>query len=358
MKDRIRRKPAARSRAGALPAVLMTLLALLLATAPAAGRRVTVAQDSAGAAPDLAAALVQATLGDTLMLAPGVYTGTWDLVPGVSLIGAAGPDSTVMDAGAAGYVLRGAGLGENVVISGLTIRNGRGEGMDAPGGGIFLTGSSPVITNNVFVGHIGHAGAAICAVEQSHPIIAFNVFHDNRAEVGGAICARDDSSPLIYNNLIYDNVAVMGGGIACLGSAPMIARNTVFSNRAGEPGGGAVYLDSSRALISDNVMAENQGMGAICCANESAPSVRCNLMWKNSRGSAAGDCKDFIGVNLNRDGNPGFVSPEDRILWRRYAGDENKPCYEAAGASSWSPLDPPLVPESIITFWKLRHARG
>jgi hypothetical protein len=354
--ENVKRQATWLSRAGVVTVVLPVLAALLLAAAPASGRRMIVAHAPASGRPDLASALLEAAKGDTLVLSPGRYSGPWELADGVSILGAAGPDSTLLDAGGAGYVLRAAGIGEDVVISGLTIRSDAGE--TDGGGGILLTGSSPRITNNVFFGHHASTGAAICAEERSDPIIAFNVFHDNRADTGGAIAATDDSAPLIYNNLIYDNVAQTGGGVACIGSSPMIMRNTIYSNRAGEPGGGAVYLDASAALISGNVMAENQGMGAVYCADVSRASMRCNLLWKNSRGSAAGSCEDFVGVNLNREGNPGFVSPEDRVLWRRYAGDENKPCYEAAGASSWNPLDPPEVPESIITFWRLRRARG
>jgi hypothetical protein len=319
---------------------------------------VEVAHEPGGDVPDLAAALEAAVAGDTLMLRPGLYGGIHELKPNVSLVGIAGPDSTVLDADGGRWVLRGMRLGEGVTISGLTLQNGRRDHANSGGGGIYLYESSPEITNCVFRNHLGYLGPGVFATHRSHPVVAFNVFHDNEGYLGGAVAAYVDCSPLVYNNVMYDNTAVSGGGILCLNSAPVIMRNTIVGNSAGEAGGGAVYLDSSPALIDGNVMAWNKGTGAIFCLDTDDPATfRCNLLWQNEGGAGAGECGRVLGVNLNREGNPSFVNREERVLWRRYAGDENRPCYEAAGAMSWNPLDPPQVPGSIVEFWRLRMAR-
>lgn len=344
---------------GLLRGAVLALALLLLGTTPAAARRVLVTHEPGGDVPDLVAALGEAVEGDTLMLRPGLYLGAHELKTGVSLVGIAGPDSTVLDADGERYVLRCMRLGEGVTISGLTLQNGRRDHANSGGGGVYLYESSPVITNCVFRNHLGYLGPGVFATHRSNPIVAFNVFHDNEGYLGGAIAAYVDCSPLIYNNVMYDNVAVSGGGILCLNSAPVIMRNTIVGNTAGEAGGGAIYLDSSPALIDMNVMAWNVGTGAVFCLDDDAPaSVRCNLLWQNEGGASAGECAGILGVDLNREGNPSFVNREDRVLWHRYAGDENKPCYEAAGASSWSPVDPPGIPESVVEFWKLRTTRG
>ncbi len=321
------------------------------------GRRATAGRATAGPSgtpglPGLTEALSQAAPGDTVFLAPGLYEGTHALLPGVSLIGLAGPDSTVLDAAGEEYVLTARDLDRTTVIAGLTLRNGRRSHANSGGGGIYLHSSSPVIIGNVFYGHLGYFGPGVYGNYGSDPVIAYNVFRDSEGYLGGAVAAYVDCAPLVYNNLFFDNVAVSGGAVLCLNSFPVIAGNTIVGNTAGEHGGGAIYLNSSPALIQGNIIVGNGEAGAIYCQDDDAPAtIRANIFWENRGGTTAGACADPTGTNDNLRCDPHLQDTGDRVLWRGAAPDGSDPCLKGAGASPWG-VAIPSVPAEVLELWE------
>jgi hypothetical protein len=319
--------------------IAVTLLVIVASSSPAVARRTLVAPESRGGLPNLAGALSTAAAGDTLLLKPGLYRGTYTLAKGVSLVSIAGPDSTILDAAGGRYVFFGMNIDETTTVAGLTIQNGTRPGPNSGGGGFFLYQSSPRILNNIFRGHLGYLGAGVYANNNSNPLIAFNVFQDNEAHLGGAIAAYVGCAPLIYNNVIRGNKAVSGGAILCLNSSPVILRNTILANAAARQGGGAIYLDSSPALIEENVLADNSGTGAIFCLDDdSPPTVRANLFWRNDGGATSGACRDVLGRDGNGEADPGLAEAR--------AG---------AGAATWDPAGIPEVPLAVLTLWESRR---
>lgn len=343
-------------RCRSLAALLLCFVFALVLPGEASGRVVPVAPEETEALRSLPAALAAASPGDTLVLAPGVYRGTHTLVSGVSVIGRAGPDSTILDADGGRYVLYGRNVDATTTIAGLTLRNGRRDHPNSGGGGVYLYQSSPTIRNCVFRDHLGYLGPGVYANHRSHPTIAYCVFHDNEGYLGGAIAAYVDCDPLIYNNVIYDNSAVSGGAILALNSAPLIARNTIVANTASQAGGGAIYLDSSPALIEENVVAHNEGSGAVFCIDDDRPpTIRRNILWVNAGASERSRCPEFLGLAGNQEVDPLFADFEGRTLWRHATPGEpsNRP---AAGASRWDPLDPPDLDPALIERWRAWRA--
>jgi hypothetical protein len=330
-------------------AAALSILCLARLPEPAEARVVRVAPGRPETASTLDSELAAAGPGDTLLLAPGTYRGTYTLVSGVSLIGVAGPDSTILDADGGRYVLHGRDIGDSTTIAGLTLRNGRRDHANSGGGGIYLYQSSPTILNCVFHDHLGYLGPGVYANHRSHPVIAYCAFRDNEGYLGGAIAAYVDCNPLIYNNVIHDNAAVSGGAILALNSAPVILRNTIVANAASDAGGGAVYLDSSPALIEGNVVAHNEGAGAFFCIDDDRPAtLRGNIVWANAGASERSRCPEFLGLDGNREGEPLFIDLDRRLLWSRASpGDGGN----AAGAARWDPLAPPALPQGILDRW-------
>ena len=225
--------------------MVVGVLLLILFADQVSARQILVYPSPGDSSTHLTRALSEAEPGDSLILYPGLYRGTFTLKNGVSLLGRSGPDSTLLDAAGGRYVLFGRGLDSTTVISGLTLQNGRRDHPNSGGGGIYLHRSSPVIINNVFRDHLGYFGAGVYCNYDSRPIVAFNVFYNNEGYLGGAIAAYQDCSPLYYNNIIYDNHGVSGGGILCMNSTAVILQNTIVGNTAQ---GGAIYCDSSPAV--------------------------------------------------------------------------------------------------------------
>jgi hypothetical protein len=325
---------------------------------PADARRVDVAPAAADTVDALGAALAMAQAGDSLFLAPGVYRGSHVVPHGVSLIGRAGPDSTILDAAGERWVLLGLDLDRTSVLAGLTLRHGRRDHPNSSGGGIHLRGSSPFILGNVFEDHLGYLGAGLYAFQGSRPIVANNVFRRCEGYLGGAVAAYVDCDLLLWNNVFYDNVGVSGGAILCMQSAAVITGNTIVANRAGATGGSAIYTgDEAPALVERNVLVRNVGSPAVYCQDaQRRATLRGNLTFGND-GEAGGACPAFPGTDGNCVEDPGLAPTSDpeSLLVRRPEGS----CAPEAGARPVADATA-AVPDSVLASWRAwvaAHAR-
>jgi hypothetical protein len=191
-------------------------------------------------------AIDAASDGDTAIVAPGVYVENIHFHGKNIILRSTDPlnpvivGSTIIDGNQANSVVTFSGAeDESCVLTGFTIRNGRGE----HGAGIRgQERGSPVITravieNNIIVGNStsSHgAGVAWC-----YGIIRNNLIAANTSGwEGGGIWA---SGGTIHNNTVVGNKAVTGGGLcSCEGS---IANCIIWGNTAST--GGQVQLHHS-----------------------------------------------------------------------------------------------------------------
>lgn len=160
--------------------------------------------------------------GDTVLLAPGTYTG-----PGNKNLNCLGREITVtsqagsgaciidMEGNGRGFIFN-SGETSNTIVRNLTLRNGSSPGVES-GGGISCTeDSSPRIESCVLTG----------CTSQSH---------------GGGVYS-DSSSPTILDCIIINNhVLLSGGGIYAVGGSPTIMNSAIHENSVRESGGG-LYL--------------------------------------------------------------------------------------------------------------------
>lgn len=183
-------------------------------------------------------ALLAAASGDTVEVAPGVYSPSTNgesfpltiVDPSLTLRGA-GMGISILDAGGASGVLSVSGPGAQV--TGFTITGGRA----VEGGGIFIADGS---------------GA---------PEIARNLLLSNGASVeGSGIYASGTTSPWIHHNVIwesYDLVLASGGdphGIQLAG-----ANGTVENNLLGRGDSNALFNAGapSAPIVRNNILMEN-----------------------------------------------------------------------------------------------------
>ncbi len=212
-------------------------------------------------------------------------------------------------------------------IDGLQIHNGHTR---APGGGILIDGTSPVLTNNVFTQN------ATLTPEGWAPKYLHETAHD-----GGAIYCRNGGAPEIRNNLILANTTETGrgAGIAfdhnCDG---VIADNVLISNIAGtadpmrsSDGGAISVFNSSSPEISGNVVLGNSALhnndaGGIFVAYWSSGKVRNNVIVANHGGDDGGGL--FIGGQEHRYDRPfdPMPTPADffvEVTGNRFFGNSN-----------------------------------
>ncbi|MFW5787598.1 MAG: InlB B-repeat-containing protein [Halanaerobiales bacterium] len=201
-------------------------------------------------------------------------------------------------------------------LEGFTIQNGNEPGYG--GGGIFISGSSPVIRYNVIgdnidddvdTGNTGDCGGGICAVDDSiDPHIYENIIIGNKGINGGGMYIGW-GSPLVENNIIKENVSDNdGGGISVIYSkldgksyCPIIRENDIeFNKTSNSYGGGIAVSEEGSAIIENNKINNNEtnfdGGGIYIAFNSDADIRRNNTIEENKAGYNGG------GIYINSDG--------------------------------------------------------
>ncbi len=327
----------------------------------------------------LQAALTQASDGDTLYLARGVYTGTGAAVititKSITLYGgwdgaASGP--VVRDPVAYPTTLDGEGRRRVVGITGditptldgFIVARGNGTGLtadcagssnnpDGCGGGIFVYGAHPVIVNNVITNNVAAVGISdfrtsygggIYLRDASRAVIRGNVVISNVASTsddgtGGGICLYGTGSGLVVEaNQVINNVAGRntgwGGGIAGGPNGALIQGNRVEGNRTNAAGtgyGAGLYQWFGFATYRDNLLRGNIGKHAVYLGHS------------NSRfeGNHILDNPTDTGLMLSYSSGPGAVLVNNVI-----ARSGNK-TVEAYGSIGW-PLSATLLHNTLV----------
>jgi parallel beta-helix repeat protein len=287
--------------------------------------------------PTIQAGINAASWGDTVLVAPGVYTGggNRDIVPnGMVVMSEKGPEVTIIDCQAdsidrhRGFLV-GSSSDQNTVIDGFTITNGWYDS----GGGISCYYSGPTIKNNIIRGNTS-------------------------ASFGGGIdCWYNGmaSAPCILNNVIVDNVALAGsgGGIDCWGGLwdhyPTIIGNTIANNTASSRGGGIYTWAATHPELENNTFTGNSADygGALYVGDSCSPTVKHSIFWDDSAtygpeiyvhsgASVSVTYSDVDGGwagtgNINAD--PCFLLPDKddyRLLWE-------SPCIDAGQPGTFDP---------------------
>ena len=254
------------------------------------------------------AAIDVAIDGDTVVIAPGTYTGEGnrDIDPrGKAVtIRSIDPDdpavvrATVINCqGTKTVAHRGFkfqnGEGPNCVLAGLTIINGYANskaGYD--GGGIYCLYSSPTITKCIIADCSAdlNGGGIYCL--RCDPIIINCTITGNVAhsEGGGIGCSRSRgaaSNPLIANCTISNNIARYGGAIARAAQNSKIINGTIADNSTSNGYGGGLYCCDAQinnCVITGNSSPSSEGSGLFQCTG---PITNSTLIYNTGDGTVS-----------------------------------------------------------------------
>ena len=225
--------------------------------------------------------------GDTVLVAPGVYTGPGNKnlsFSGVSVTvkGTASRDETVIDCEGAG---RGFYIGGSAapVIENLMVTNGD----TIKGGGMYLEGTSPTLLNVRFVANAAIDGGGGLYSRNGSPTLEDVLFDDNTAAVqgGGMLCVNSSAS--LTDVVFFRNAAAgSGGGMACVFCSPSVTGTIFRRNSAGL--GGGVYCGGASPSIVSSTFAENEAAqgGGIYCRDGSLPTVSRTIIAYSGPGEA------------------------------------------------------------------------
>lgn len=302
--------------------VILVWLSGFLLAAEAQSTTIRVPADQ----PTLQAGMDAAASGDTVLVAPGTYSGPGNRNLSLSgrelvLRSEAGATQTVIDAafgGQPGRVIELIVVGPATAIEGFTLQNGdaRTLSLGGRGGGALLLACAPTFRD--------------C------------IFRQNRAESGlgaggGAVACVNSAARFehcsFFDNFVQGSIA-LGGAVVCVATSAPTFRQCLFqgnsvSTPSGLPNstGGAVIVDNSSPLFEDCSFIANTAdgeAGAIWSGAFSQLTMRrcvfsANIAWNGGAGKLEGmanleDC-DFIS-NQGRFGGAIELGAQNPIVTR------------------------------------------
>lgn len=179
--------------------------------------------------------------------------------PGASLLTISGNNNVRV------FNIGGSQPGPTVVISGLTIANGRAPNNDF-GGGIEnnfgdLTLSNCIVTGNRVpgTGSLGSGGGIDSF--QGRLTISATVISANTSNGFGGGIQNEDGELTINDSTIRGNGGRGGAGIVSVNSVTTISRSTISGNTAVTQGGGAFFQDTD-LTITNSTVSGNAANGA------------------------------------------------------------------------------------------------
>jgi serine protease len=225
-----------------------------------------------GSSATIQGAILLAAAGDTILVSPGTYPEAINFLgKNLTLRSVGGPTVTTIAAPPmATVVLFVSSEGPAAVLDGFTISGGN-PGFTPPnfgsGGGVYIYGASPTISNNIIAANSASTGGGI-QVSFGSPVLTGNTFSDNHAtSFGGGVSLGGNGTAVVSSNLFTGNVAGSGSAIGMFAAgAPRIFGNAMTGNMATDGdcrvNGGTIWMvNQSDADIVQNVIDSNE---AVC----------------------------------------------------------------------------------------------
>ena len=233
-----------------------------------------------GDQPTIQAGINATVAGDTVMVDPGTYFENINFNgKAITVSSASGPAVTIIDGGNLAPVATFSnGETPGSVLKQFTLQHGTSTFQTQyMAGGVFISFSSPTISENVIQDNTACGGGGGIAIEFGSPRIRNNMILNNSqagcsgGSGGGGISVGGAGAAEISGNVIAGNAWTSGngGGISLFASGAVTIRNNIISGNSASgvipaaQGGGIWIVNDSPALIVQNLIYENTaGQGA------------------------------------------------------------------------------------------------
>jgi len=281
--------------------LLIAVLAFVCDSANAATRYVPSQYES------IQAAIDACNNGDVVVVAPGTYTGDGNRDvdfkgKSITVRGKNGPEKCIIDCqGSESDPHRGfyfhSGETSSAVLDGFTIKNGYMH----PGGGIYCSGSSPIIKNCKLTGNkaewLNGTGGGCYFSNSFAKIIkcritfnyAIGTSPDSGNGWGGGIGIAENSNITIADSQIMNNKATYSSGGVGVHTSSLSVVNSVISNNSSQSGAGLSFQDSSSTIMNSTITknsAKNNGGGFYYI--RSKVTVVNTILWGDTGGEIDG----------------------------------------------------------------------
>ena len=184
-------------------------------------------------------------------------------------------------------------VGATAILDGFTISDGNaiyvfdyfhGIPSDRHGGGIFISNSSPILTNLIVNNNSAESMGGGVFNESSSPRLSNVTFTANSAQAGGGM-ANYNSAPRLTNVTFNSNYSlVYGGGMySTFNCIPMLTNVTFSSNHSDREGGGILNESSNSILINVTFYSNTADVGGGAISNyRSNPTITNAILWGNN----------------------------------------------------------------------------
>ena len=275
--------------------------------------------------PTIQAAVDASQDNDRILIRPGIYTGNGNRDIAISLSylsieGAGNPEETIMDLEGSesdphrAFDISGTGWWGQIILSGMTIRNGYTVDPDGAGAGIRsteapLTIRGCIFENNRSSGSMNGQGGAVFFASPSECLFCFNsVFRSNSAINAGAIwtvrgiisnCvfetneASNAGAVIIYEGAIehcrFDgNYADIDGGAMVCGNV-LITDSALVNNQCNRYGGGIDGSEAENLVLDRCTFKGNTAVEGGACELRNVQFFDItNCIWTNNRAFSYG----------------------------------------------------------------------
>jgi hypothetical protein len=239
--------------------------------------------------PTIQQAIDAATVGDTVLVAPGRYAERIVIDRDIVVASSAGALATTIDAERADTVVRFSGTTRAAVLQGFTVTGGHANEIPG-GGGIYVNGAAASIVGNVIVDNEGGGFGNGISLLNSQALIFANFILANVDGIGsgggggggigiaGSGCA-DCGSDIVYNAIVGNRVDhyTDGGGILLDGAGPTtVIGNEIAFNAVPLEGGGISIFNDGRVHLENNLIIGNRadiGGGVYWLVPENVPGI-------------------------------------------------------------------------------------
>lgn len=223
--------------------------------------------------PSIRAGIAAAAAGDTVLVAPGTYTGpdNRDLRVERQLVlrSQAGADVTILDAEYQHRILRiGGEATAGTHIEGLTLRHGQAPEIEgASGSGISCSGHADVLVRDCIVEDcVAIGNGAALQTETSAARFEHCVFRGNHALNGGAAMLQyypgQSSDPVLFFACEFtQNTAEIGGAVHLWSTDGAEFVGCTFRENVASAEGGAVYIHGPAIFRGCKLVDNNAGRG-------------------------------------------------------------------------------------------------
>jgi len=259
-----------------------------------------------------------ASNGDTVFVAAGTYYENISFNgKDIVVTSLQGAESTFIDGNQEGTVVTFAnGEDSTAVLSGFTITNGNGsgvEGYEGRGGGIFCISSSPTLRDLIVTANqTENSGAGLWFGSSNSQLVDLVISNNSvvgyGSPAGGGISMNYDSDLTIDNILVVGNEATFGAGIELWDSSDPTMNNVTLVGNIGGTGGGIFMGAGCHPIINNSIFWDNQPQEMVVGESDTVSVSYSDV--SGGQGGIDGDGMVYWGEG-NIDEDPIFCEPEN-----------------------------------------------